>query len=185
MTEQPLAQRPAVLDVTSGQELQRWYWLKTELVDLARHVGVSTAGGKVEITARLAAALDGATPPPAAPRPRPRVGQLSGPLTADTVIPAGQRCSQALRDFFREEVGPSFRFDAPMRAFVAGGAGRTLGEAVAHWYATRDRPPSEIAPQFELNRFVRAWHEQHPHSSRAAALEAWRRHRSLPVDRRT
>lgn len=190
-------QRPTICAVHSGTELQRWYWLKTELIDLARARGVSPGGGKRDLTARLAAHLDGKPLPPPARRAtapgdggdtrladhaRPAGKQLAGTLTTDTIIPAGQRSSQALRTFFTETIGPSFRFDGPMRDFIANGAGRTLGDAVDHWHATRNRPRGEIAPQFELNRFTRAWHEAHPGGTHAQAIEAWQRHRALPRD---
>lgn len=57
------------MDLT-GAELQRWYWLEAELVDLARALGTSTAGDKELLTRGVAAALDGAasTEPAAAAR---------------------------------------------------------------------------------------------------------------------
>ncbi|MFF1409096.1 DUF6434 domain-containing protein [Streptomyces sp. NPDC058289] len=54
------------------------------------------------------------------------------------MIAPGQRCSQVLREYFVREIGPGFHLDAFMRDYVAQGAGRTLAEAVAHWYATRE-----------------------------------------------
>ena len=171
--------------VRDGAELERWYWLRTELAQLARSRGLATSGSKAELTRRLAASLDGRALP-AVPRRRPATReQLTGELTPETLIPHGQRSSQVLRAFFEREIGPSFRFDGPMREFVREGGGRPLGEAVAHWYATRDRPRSEIGPQFELNRFVRAWFDHHPGGTHADAVAAWRVHRSRPIERRT
>lgn len=127
------------------------------------------------------AVLDGAPVPPVPPR---RTGgpQLAAPVDGTTVLPPGQRCSEVLRAWFTHVIGPAFRFDGPMREFVAGGVGRTLDEAVAHWHATRDAPAGEIAPQFELNRFLRARRATHPEESRADALAAWRDHRARPRD---
>lgn len=177
------AERPDLESVRSGAELRRWYWLRSELTALARSRGLSTAGGKVDLTERLVASLDGSAPP--APVVRRPVGQqLAGPISLSTRLPPGQRSSQLLRELFLREIGPGFRFDGPMRGFVRDGAGRTLGEAVAHWHATRGRPRGEIAPQLELNRFLRRWHAEHPDGSRTEALDAWRHHRALPVDRR-
>lgn len=110
---------------------------------------------------------------------------MAEPLTAVTVIQAEQRCSQQLRAFFTVEIGAGFRFDAAMRDFIAEGAGRTLGDAIRHWHATRAERPRQIGAQFELNRFLRDWHAAHPGASREAALAAWRGHRSRPVDGRT
>lgn len=179
--------RPAASPALTGAELLRWYWLKSELVALARELGIATGGGKPELTRRIVAALDGlpVTEPTAVPQPRSP--QLSAPPTPDTVMPPGQRSSQLLREFFVAELGPSFRFDGRMRAFIAEG-GHTVGEAVSYWRAGRNArpsaPPTVIAPQFELNAFVRGWHAAHPDGSREQALAAWRVHRDTPVDRR-
>ncbi len=174
--------RPALGPALSGAELRRWYWTLAELTALARTLGVPRGGGKTALTDRLAAALDGAawTAPPPAP---PRGPQLSGPLSADTVLPPGQRCSQLLRRWFEQQAGPGFAFDGAMREFIAGGAGRTLGEALAHWHRTQADAarPGPIGAQFELNAFLRRWWAAHPTGTRAQALAAWREHRAAPA----
>lgn len=165
-----------------GAELLRWYWTLEELTGLARTLGVARHGGKAALTARLAAVLDGLPLPAAPARRRPGAAQLAGPVDGDTVIPAGQRCSQVLRTYFLEAIGPGFHFDAFMRDFIARKAGRTLADAVAHWHATRPDAarPREIEEQFEYNRFTSAWHRRNPAGTRAEALEAWYAHRALP-----
>lgn len=166
----------------TGPEFRRWYWLKSELMSFARSLGVSASGSKAELTDRVAAALDGESARPPARSSR-RSTQLGGPLSTATVIPEGQRCSQPLRAWFTEQVGPGFRFDAAMRDFIASSAGTaTLGDAVDHWHATRNAPPHEIGAQFEFNRFTRMWYRHHPGEPRAQLLVAWRRYRELPAD---
>jgi hypothetical protein len=177
MTEQ----RPDLTPNLTGAELLRWYWLKDELVALAREMGISASGGKQELTALLVAALDGQPLPPQRRVSRPGAApQLRSPLTLDTVIPVGQRCSQHLRAFLTTQVGPAFHFDAAMRDFIAAGPGRTLRDAVEHWHATRGHARPEIGAQFELNRFLRDWHAEHRGATRAEALDAWREYRSQP-----
>ncbi|MEV7543619.1 DUF6434 domain-containing protein [Streptomyces sp. NPDC089915] len=175
-------ERPPLTPALTGAELARWYWTLAELTELARRLDVPRGGGKAALTERLRAALDG-EPLPAAPARRPAAArQLSAPVDASTVIPEGQRCSQVLREFFRREAGPAFHFDGHMRAYVAQNAGRTLGEAVAHWHATREAAaePQQIGDQFEFNRFLRTWHTAHPTGTRAEAVTAWHAYRSKP-----
>ncbi|MGW5347016.1 DUF6434 domain-containing protein [Streptomyces sp. NPDC004050] len=174
--------RPALNSELSGAELRRWYWTLAELTSLARTMGLSTGGGKAALTDRLAAALDGLPAPAPAPARRRTGRQLAAPVDRDSVIPEGQRCSQVLREFFVREIGPAFHFDAFMRDYVAGGAGRTLGDAVAHWHATRAEAagPQEVGAQFEFNRFLRDWHAGHPDGTRTEALTAWQAHRARP-----
>ncbi len=175
--------RPPVAAVRTGSELRRWYWLRAELAELAGQLGVSRSGSKAELLERVAAVLDGGVP--RAPVPRRTGGrQLGEPVGPGTVIPPGQRCSQVLRRFFTAQIGPHFRFDEHMREFVARGAGRTLADAVEHWYRTRDAPSAPIGEQFEYNRFTRGWFAEQPGGTAAECREAWQRYRALPVDRR-
>ncbi|MEV5971819.1 DUF6434 domain-containing protein [Streptomyces sp. NPDC051921] len=180
------AGRPALTPDLTGAELLRWYWTLAELTVLARAMGLSAGGGKTAVTERLAAALDGRPLPPAPPRRRTAGagGQLTAPVDGQTVLPEGQRCSQVLRAWFQAELGPSFHFDAYMRAYIADNAGRTLADAARHWRETRGEAahPQEIGAQFELNRFLRDWHAAHPAGARTEALAAWHTHRSRPRD---
>lgn len=182
---QPADERPPLTRDLTGDELRRWYWLKDELVGLARTLGVRTSGGKELLTERVAAALDGEPFTEVAPARTTGTTQLSGPLTAATVIPRGQRCSQVVRAWFAGQVDGAFRFDGEMRAFFAQTDGtQTLQDALDHYRSTREQGAKAIGEQFEYNRFTRAWHEAHPAGTRDELAEAWTRYRSTPVDRR-
>lgn len=178
-------QRPKLTPALDGQEFLRWYWLKDELIEFARELGVRASGGKELLASRIVAALDGA--PFAEPAAQHPAGgrQLTDPVTASTVIPPGQRCSQVVRGWFIQKVGDSFRFDQEMREFFAATDGtQTLQDALDHYRATRAQGTKPIGSQFEYNRFTRAWHEANPDGSRDELLAAWREYRSRPVDER-
>lgn len=187
MTE---SRRPALSATMSGDELRRWYWLKDELLGFARSLGIPTTGGKETLTARIAARLDGlAFTEPANRRSGTAARQLTGPVTATTVIPAGQRCSQTVRAWFSEQVGASFRFDDQLRSFFASADGtRTLQDALDHYRATRpDRRRGGAKPidaQFEYNRFTRAWRAGNVGGSADDLRRAWQDYRNRPVDER-
>lgn len=176
-------QRPLLAEALSGAELRRWYWTKAELVAFARALGVRTSGSKEQVTDRLADRLDGRGER-SEPERRPAAPQLSGPVSAETVIPPGQRCSQLLRAFFESAIGASFRFDGAMRDFVSAADGAaTLGDAVEHWHRTRHES-REIGWQFELNRFTRQWYLEHPRGTALQLRAAWVDYRSQPTDAR-
>lgn len=177
--------RPDLTDSLTGAELLRWYCLKDELADFARRLGIRATGGKDLLAQRIAAKLDGVGFVEPQRAPRKGGAQLTGPLTAATTIPAGQRCSQVVRAWFADQVGPSFRFDAEMRAFFAGANGtQTMQDALDHYLATRGQDAKPIDAQFEYNRFTRAFHEANPAGGRADLLNAWQEYRSRPVDQR-
>ncbi len=177
--------RPELTPDLSGDELLRWYWLKTELAALARTLGISASGSKEVLTRRLVAALDGDVFTEPTPRNTAGGAQLSDPVDASSIIPRGQRCSQVVRRWFVQQVGASFHFDATMREFFAQGDGtRTLQDALDHYSVTRDSQQTEIDPQFEYNRFTRKWHTDHPETTREDLLAAWQLYRSQSVDER-
>ena len=180
-----LPERPALSSSLGAGEFRRWYWLKDELQAFARAQQIPATGSKEQLAERVAAYLAGKPLPAPAAKPRRSRQRLVPPLTIHTVIPAGHPCSQVLREFFVNALGPGFRFDAPMREFFAANDGTaTLAAALDHWHATRAAAAGPIGPQFELNRFARDWHAAHPGGTRDQMLSAWKVHRSLPVDQR-
>lgn len=167
-------------------EFSRWYWLKAELIVFARQLRIRTTGSKETLTARIKAKLEGRPFEEPPPRTNPSKPQLAGTLTADSLIPRGQRCSRAVREWFVSQVGPGFRFDGPMRQFFAQTDGTdTLGDALNHYLGTRSALPLPIGSQFELNQFTRDWYKKHPKTTRREMLSAWEEYRSLPKDRRS
>ena len=50
--------------------------------------------------------------------------------------------------------------------------------------ATRSQDAKSIDPQFEYNRFTRAWHEANPAGHREDLLRDWAEYRRLPLDQR-
>ena len=173
--------RPALDAQLPAAEFRRWYWTVAELRAFAMQLGIPSTGVKAELNARIAAALSGEELPSA---PRQQRNRLLPPLTRETVIPPGVVLSRELRDWFAAEIGPQFHSDQHMRDFMRQGSGRTLGDAVDHWYATRDAPRPEISGQFELNRFTRDWRAGNPDGTREELLAAWAQYRDTPADER-
>ncbi|MDR2895792.1 MAG: SAP domain-containing protein [Propionibacteriaceae bacterium] len=185
MSEQLPTDRPVPTPALSAGEFRRWYWRQNELQAFARHLGIRATGSKQLLAARIEAKLEDR--PFAEPTPTKTSSsvQLSGALSADTVIPKGQRCSQIIRGWMVAQVGPGFHFDAVMRAFFATTDGtQTMQDALDHWNTTRNQPEQDIGEQFEYNRFTRAWHQQHPGGTRAQLLAAWCDYRLRPSDTR-
>lgn len=164
--------RPTLTAQLSPTEFRAFYWLKEELAGFCRAHGLSASGSKEELAARIEAFLRIGERPPAIRRARPSA-RMPEQFRRTDVIGEGWRCSQALRAFFEQEIGPAFHFDHVMRDFIRDGAGRTLDEAIRQWHDTRGAPPREIGAQFEFNRHVRAYFEAHPGATREDAIAAW------------
>lgn len=176
--------KPELNSSMDSAELSRWYWTGSELADLARELGVARSGSKMELIERIAAKLSGDPLPPLPERPS-RVNSINEPLSEETLVPRGQSCTQAIRYFLKNKIGKNFRFDASMRDFFHQSDGtRTLGDAISHWYSTRDRDVEPIGDQFELNRFTRSWYRDNPMDSREELLRAWETYKATPVELR-
>jgi SAP domain-containing new25 len=50
--------RPNIDDISSGEELKKWYWLKAELVAFCKKMGIHYSDSKFEILERIALSLD-------------------------------------------------------------------------------------------------------------------------------
>lgn len=171
----PSSGRPLLADITDADEFARWYWLKRELQEFARANQIPSSGSKADLTRRISACLSGDRESARARASRPAAPRLTGDLTPDTVLASGQRISRDVRDFLVAHC-PGFVSDSHMRAFFKDCGGKTLQQAVDHWFATRGLPKPEIGEQFEFNRFVRQWHLDHPDGTREQALADWYRY---------
>jgi hypothetical protein len=169
--------RPDPGDIDDETEFRRWYWTVAELRLIAQHLHVPTSGTKVALADRIADQLAGR---PATAVARPARNRIPAPLTPASVIPPGVILDRQLRDWFVAQVGPSFRSDTHLRTFLRDSPGATLGDALAHWHATRDAPAPDIEAQFEFNRFVREHRADQPSASHADVVAAWRQRRSQP-----
>ncbi|MDQ1246560.1 MAG: hypothetical protein QG597_928 [Actinomycetota bacterium] len=173
--------RPLPTEVRDEAEFRRWYWTVAELRGMARGLQVSTSGTKSLLTERIAARLAGREMPVDSPSRRTR---MATPLTGNSVIPAGVVLDRHLREWFQHTIGPGFRSDHHLRSFLQENPGATLGDAVAHWHATRDAAPPAIGAQFEYNRFVRRWRHEHPTATHVDVVRAWQQYRARPADDR-
>jgi hypothetical protein len=172
------ASRPNLTESLASEEFRAWYWLKEELVRFARARGISTAGLKREIEARVADYLAGTVPRRRIATPK-RTGKMPSEFTLDTVIGAGWRCGPALGRFMRQELGAGFHFNAETREFIHNGRGRTLAEAAICYQnsvmARRDprRERAAIPEQLEYNTHFREYFATHPGATREKAIAAW------------
>ncbi len=169
-----LNNRPELNAQISPEDFQAFYWLKEELVAFCRTEGLSTLGGKAELTARILAYLQNGAILVPARSPR-RAGAMPEQFTPEMVIGQNWHCSQALRAFFEQELGPGFHFNGVMRDFIREGAGRTLREAMQAWMADQNQPTvKEIAPQFEYNQHIRDYFVAHPGETLEEAIKDWK-----------
>ena len=185
-TDRP--QRPPIETVRTGAELKDWYWLKTEVMNHARMLGLPVTGAKFDIIDRIADHLDGRTPAPVR-KPGPA---FKGPgfdwhgalLSTRTIITPDYRNTQNVRRFFIGEIGRHFSFNIAFMAWMKANAGKTLGDAADEWrrlYASvKAGQKQEIPASNQFNAYVRAFLEDNPGKSMDDVRRFWLLKRSLP-----
>ena len=180
MTEE----RPAIETVGSGTELRRWYWLKSEVADRARRLGLSAGGSKEEITARIAHFLDtGERLKPKRVRAASGFDWANETLTPETVITDSYRNGPNVRAFFRAHYGPRFTFNIAFMKWMRENVGRTLADAVEarREIAEREKHSKPAIPASnQFNAYTRDFHAANPGRSQTDARRCWSWKRSLP-----
>lgn len=175
-----MKERPELTRQLDGQTFRSYYYLKEELVRFLRDNQLPTSGGKLELTERIAAYLDGGEVLPASSRRpvSPSVGQLS----EDMPIEANFVCSEKHRAFFRERIGKSFSFNVAFQKWLKANTGKTYGDAIAAYHrilAEKKQGKTTIDKQFEYNTYIRAFFEDNPGRSLTEAITCWKHKKSL------
>ncbi len=173
--------RPDIEDVSDAETLQSCYWLKAELVALARLQGVSVSGNKAEIRTRLQTYFETGTAPakPAEKRVKPNSTVWSkAELNETTIITRDISFGPNVRGFFKRAIGKRFSCTSEFMAWVKANSGKTLKDAIDHWHAleARKQDPSfkrDIAPDNQFNRYIRAFFEDNPDADMAKARTCW------------
>lgn len=175
--------RPSTIETL--EDLENYYWLKTDLQNFCKSNDMSATGSKIEIAERVAVFLKtGEKLKPMGVSSKPVINVE--PLSLDTIIPPNHRCSQQVRYFFQSVI-PNFHFSTHIQKYFVNNVGKRYSDVVDEWYAEQERKkdPSfkkEIAPQFEYNTFIRDFFADPANQGRGrlSAIEEWNAVKSLP-----
>ena len=180
--------RPPIDTITTGAELRRWYWLKSDLVGRARDLGVVSSGQKFAVLERLAHFLDtGEKARPQRIKAASAFDWHAEPLDDATVLTDSYRNSQNVRRYFKSRVGEGFKFNIEFMAWLKANTGRTLGEACEEYRAMKAREAapgfeSKIADHNQFNQYTRDFLADNPDAGMDAVRKYWALKSALPSD---
>lgn len=172
--------KPSLVRNLSKETFLDYYWLKTELQEFCRDSGMSASGSKEDLTERIALFLE--TGKKSAPKRTSRKSGIKNPepLSLQTVITNTHRCSQDVRAFFKEVIGPHFHFSTYIQTYFKQNVGKTYEDAIAAWHEEEERKKSpdyerQIGAQFQYNQFTRDFFQdpQNKGKTRQDAIDAW------------
>ena len=176
-----MSSRPTLNKEISLKDFRDFYWLKKELTDFCRNVGIPTSGSKTELAQRVEYFLThGAIKNiESKPQPKSKFDWKNAPLLLSTEITDNYKNTENVRSFFEKEIGKSFKFNVKFMNWMKVNIGKTLGEAIKKWKQIKQDQkeniqPKEIAPQFEYNTYLRDFLADNPKSNRKIGIAFWK-----------
>lgn len=175
-------ERPNLNKNLSLEDFNDFYWLKQELTNFCRTEGISTNGGKIEIADRIRHYLATGEIIKSERKLNKTTSNFNWTtekLTCNTTITDNYKNGENVRNFFMHEIGPHFSFNVIFMGWLKKSAGKTLGDAIVEWNKINDMKNdknyvSEIAPQFEYNRYMRAFLNDNPELTVKNAMKFWK-----------
>lgn len=156
----------------------QYYYLKEELVAFCKEVGLSTTGGKKDITQRIEYFLKTGETLAETVSKRKNVVVNSNELSLDSVIEENFVCSETHRAFFKSIIGDSFSFNVTFQKYLKNNAGKTYSDAVNEWYKIKEdkkknKGKLEIDSQFEYNTYIRDFFKDNSDKTLKDAIQCW------------
>ena len=182
--------RPNIEEIATGAELKRWYWLKSELVAHARTLGLKTTSGKFVILERIAHFLDTGEqryPGDLPQSTRSKFDWHSADLSSVTVITDSYKNTQNVRRFFKQAVGPQFKFNIAFMEWMKSNEGKTLGDACAAYQAIKKQEKSpdfstSIKDHNQFNQYTRDFLADNPTLTMDDVRNVWAQKVRLPSE---
>lgn len=173
--------KPKLTKHISLDNFNDFYWLKTELITFCRSLGISTSGGKIEIAERIRYYIKTGKiiKKPAGNKKQSKFNWSQEVLTKETIITDNYKNGRNVRGFFIREIGSHFSFNVIFIKWIRENAGKTLKDAIDEWEKINEIKKvkgyeSTIDPQFEYNRYIRAFLKDNPDLSGKDARKFWK-----------
>lgn len=179
-------QKPKLTAYLDFKLFKNYYWDKKDLVSFCSNNGLSTYGGKIDLTNKIEHFLrTGQATSFAKIR---RIGKWDSDTTITKETPVINYKNDAkTRIFFEKAIGSHFHFNEYLRKFAKNcnkALKITYGDLVKGWIKVEQEKQnpsykSTIGKQFEFNQFQRDFYAKEKGKTRRELTEAWRLVRSV------
>jgi len=179
-------ERPILDNKISVENFKDFYWLKVELVDFCRKVGINSSGGKIEISNSIINYLENGKVVETKTIRKAKLPKPTAPISKDTIIGIEYRSYKEKKEFLKSVIGSKFHFTVHLLDYFKINTGKkTYGDLINEWYKEQGwkKDPNyvkEIAPQFEYNTYIRDFMNDNPEKSLKDAIKYWKIIKSKP-----
>lgn len=172
--------RPKLTKSLKGEVFLSYYYLKEELVIFCRENDIAISGNKQELTDRIFYFLN--TGEKIKKVKIKRIKSLDRIIKLDSIIEENFVCSEIHREFFKEQIGKSFKFNVLFQKWLKENTGKTYKEAVEEYYIIIEKKKNSkttIDKQFEYNSYIRDFFENNKGKTLEDAIKCWKYKKSL------
>ena len=181
--------RPDFTDIESGAAFNNWYWLKAEMVEICKAMGLPYSGGKFELRDRIMYALDNngqLLRQPTKKKNKSRFNWARETLSHDTVITDNVSFGPNFRRFMTAQIGPRFSCHSDFMDWVKAHPGKTLRDAILKWeeLERRKQDPTfrrTIASHNMFSQYVRDFLDDNEGKTFKEAHRFWELKKQLPM----
>lgn len=179
-------ERPILDNKISIKDFKDFYWLKVELAKFCKENGISSVGGKIDISNRIVEYLETGKIPKTKTTKSIKLPKASEPISQETIIGIEYRSYKEKKDFFTSVISNQFHFTTHLLDYFKKNTGKkTYSDLVSEWYKEQEwkNDPNfvkEIAPQFEYNTYIRDFVKDNPNRTRNDAIKYWSIKKSKP-----
>jgi len=183
-----MTKKPQLNKKITPKDFKDFYWLKSELTNFCREVGISGQGGKIEITDRIYKYLKTGKVVKTSPTKKRKLLKAITPITLKTILGIEYRTYKEKKDFLQSHTNKKFHFTAHLLNYFKKNTGKkTYNDFINEYHKeqkARKDPnfKTKIAPQFEYNTYIRDFLTDNPNKSKKEAIKYWKIKKSLRGD---
>lgn len=171
--------KPEITKNLKSSEFTQYYFLKEELKDFCRKEGLKVSGSKNELEQRIIHYLDTGKELNNV-KPKKANPHSSHKISLDSKIGENFKCSESHRQFFEDEIGPTFKFKVQFQKWLKSNPDKTYEDAIkAYNTISNSKEKSEIGKQFQYNQYIRDFFKDNENKTLKDAVTCWNYKKSL------
>jgi hypothetical protein len=168
--------------ISSVNDLNDFYWLKTELAAKCRSLGLSSSGAKQILARRIERFLTSGEKVLSSTMGNKGLRDSEKPITKKMLV-RHYRNDQKTRAFFVAHIGRKFKFNHYLRQFADPSKitpNLTYDDLIEGWilFETQKCSSDKIPKQFEYNQFIKDYFFHETIGTLGQAINAWKQVKS-------
>ena len=106
--------------------------------------------------------------------------ELMSEISLDAKLGENFKCSEDKREFFKNEIGNSFKFNVKFQKWLKANPDKTYRDAINAYHEIQNsKEKTQIGKQFQYNQYIRDFFEDNNDKSLEDAIACWKYKKSL------